>query len=352
MKSPLQTLLDSGTKLWLDTVDLDQVAEARQLGATGATSNPLIIGELIKSGRFDDQLATLIEAGHDDEAIAWAVTDRLVSDAEQVFAPVWDQTDGDDGYVSFELDPLLEDPGCRLDHHQRVARYIELGQHFASSHRNRLIKVPATAAGLEAARTLAAEGVALNVTLIFSPRQYRVARDQIFAGRHESHSDNDRYKSVYSIFVSRLDVYTADQVPSLSDPAQGTVGILNAKRIWQENQQFWRDKHFALKQEIVFASTGTKRPEDPPDKYVAALAGSDIQTNPPKTLEQVQRLGGRYVRKVDQLPAADVIAQIDRQVDMRRLEQVLLAEGVRKFADPHKALLALISQKRSTLAAT
>src|SRR5690606_33801988 len=104
----------------------------------------------------------------------------------------------------------------------------------------------------------------------------------------------DRFKSVYSIFVSRVDVYTEKHFPQLSPEAQGQVGIVNAKRIWQENQNFWQAHAVPLAHEIVFASTGTKKPEDPPWKYVEALAGSDIQTNPPATNEAVEQSGRTF----------------------------------------------------------
>ena len=146
-------------------------------------------------------------------------------------------------------------------------------------------------------------------------------------------------------------MYTEKHVPQLSAQAQGQVGIVDVKRIWAENQKFWADKKLPLQQEIIFASTGTKKPEDPPDKYVEALAGSDIQTNPPKTNEAVEELGKTYSRTVDRMPAAEVLAEIDREVDPAKLEEVLMREGVDKFADPQKALLQLIKEKRTTLAA-
>src|SRR5690606_19261024 len=111
MSSPLESLIATGTKLWLDSVDPDAVHENRAIGATGATSNPIIISDLIKSGRFDENVARLLDSGHDDESLAWHITDELVREAQQVFAPVYAQTKGNDGYVSFELDPLLEDAG-------------------------------------------------------------------------------------------------------------------------------------------------------------------------------------------------------------------------------------------------
>ncbi len=125
------------------------------------------------------------------------------------------------------------------------------------------------------------------------------------------------------------------------------VGILNAKRIWAENRRYWAEHATPLAQEIVFASTGTKRPGDPPWKYVEAFAGSDIQTNPPATNEAVARSHRTFTRQVDQLPPAVVIEEIDRLVDMEKLESTLMAEGIAKFADPQKALLALVADKRA-----
>ena len=351
MSSALRSLIDSGTKLWLDSVDPDLVAKNRALGATGATSNPIIVADLIKSGRFDDQLASLIAEGLDDQAVAWQLTDSLVRTAQQVFLPVWQQTQGNDGYVSFELDPLLEDAQLAPPHDQRVARYIELGKQWSAGHQNRMIKIPATPAGLDAAEELAAAGVTLNVTLIFSQRQYRLARENIWRGAQLRADGPDGFKSVYSIFISRVDVYTDKHLPDLSDAAQGLVGITNVKKMWASNQQFWADKNLKLQQEIIFASTGTKNPDDPPDKYIAALAGSDIQTNPPATNDKVEAIGRAYTRKIDQLPPQAVLDEIQQKVDEQKLEDVLMAEGVAKFADPHKALIALIGEKRQALAA-
>jgi len=160
-----------------------------------------------------------------------------------------------------------------------------------------------------------------------------------------------KFKSVYSIFVSRGDVYTEQHASELSDQAQGLVGIVNAKQIWAENQQFWSDKGLPLAQEIIFASTGTKKPEDPPWKYVAAFAGSDIQTNPPATNDAVEESGLTFDRQVDKLPPQKVLDEIAAKVDMKKLEDVLMEEGVQKFADPQKTLLKLIAEKRQSLTA-
>ena len=345
----LKSLIATGTKLWLDSIDPDLVRRNRALGATGATSNPIIISDLIKTGRFDARLLALAD-GRADDAIAWALTDELVRDAQGVFAPVNEQTRGNDGYVSFELDPLIEDNTAPLPHAERVKRYVALGKQWAAGHKNRMIKVPATPAGLDALEELAAAGVTLNVTLIFSGRQYTIARDNIWRGAQRRAAGTAGFKSVYSIFVSRVDVYTERDVPTLSPAAQGLVGIVNAKRLWLNNQAFWADKKLPLQQEIIFASTGTKKATDAADKYVEALAGSDIQTNPPATNDAVEKLNKQYRRAVDQMPAKAVLDEIDAKVDAAKMEQVLMSEGLAKFADPQKALLKLIVEKRSALA--
>jgi transaldolase len=346
----LESLVACGTRVWLDSVDPELVRQARADGATGATSNPIIIADLIQSGRYGELLQELLQQGLTDEAIAWRLADELVSEAEQVFRPVWEQTAGDDGYVSFEIDPLLEDPSSAMSHGERVARYVAMGRQWSAGHPNRLIKVPATPAGLEALEELAAWGVPLNVTLLFTPRQYRAAREAVWRGAQRLRS-LDRFKSVYSIFVSRLDVYTRQQVPQLSAAAQGQVGILNAKRIWAENAAFWRQHPTPLSQQIVFASTGTKHPSDPPWKYVQALAGGDVQTNPPATNQAAKASGLAFDRQLERLPEPEVQAEIDRLVDMQRLESTLMREGVEKFVRPQKELLHLIAQQRRLLLA-
>ena len=348
MSEPLKSLIAAGTKVWLDSVDPTEVARNRAWGVTGATSNPIIISDLVKSGRLDAQLTHFLRDGMDDDAIAWRLTDLLVGQAQEAFQPVWDSTRGDDGYVSFELDPLLEDNDSAPPIEERTRRYVELGKRWSQGHRNRMIKVPNTPSGVAALEELAAAGVPLNVTLTFTQRQYIAARDAVWRGAQRRRS-LDTFKSVYSIFVSRVDVYTEKHVPGLSAQAQGEVGIVNAKRIWKMNQEFWANKGLPLKQEIIFASTGVKNPTDPPWKYVEAFAGSDIETNPPATNAKLQESGRRFTRTIDSLPAKDVLAEIDANVDMGKLETVLMAEGVKKFTDPQKALLALIAHKRSEL---
>ena len=215
MSNPLQSLIDTGTKLYLDSVEPSLVDQNLDWGAVGATSNPAIISSIVQAGGRDSQIEQLLAEGRDDEAIAWALTDDLVTDAEQKFAQIHQQSSGNAGWVSFELDPLLEDPALGLSDAERTDRYIELGKKWSNGHPNRMIKVPATEAGLNALEQLAAAGVTLNVTLIFTGDQYQRARDAVWKGAQQR-SDLDGFKSVYSIFISRIDVYTANEVPSLS----------------------------------------------------------------------------------------------------------------------------------------
>lgn len=342
----ISSLIKTGTKLYLDSIDPELVQQNLAWGAVGATSNPIIVSGLIETGRFDSQLKELLQAGKDDAEIAWELTDQLVRQAQEAFHSVWQLTRGNAGWVSFELDPLIEDVETNLPHDERVERYVELGKRWSQGHDNRMIKVPATPAGLDCLQILCAHGVTLNVTLVFTMDQYVQARAQVWAGAQQRLS-LDAFKSVYSIFVSRVDVYSSKHATSLSSAAQGQVGIVNAKRIWQANQEFWRSHPTPLEQEIIFASTGTKNPADPPTKYVAALAGSDIQTNQPETNQAVAESNTSFQRQVDQLPPTNVLADIDRHIDMAHLQKTLMDEGLAKFAEPQKKLLKTIANKRA-----
>jgi transaldolase len=348
MSNPLQSLIDTGTKLYLDSVEPALVDQNLEWGAVGATSNPAIISSIVKAGGRDSQIESLLAAGLDDEAVAWALTDDLVTSAEKKFQKIHQSTSGNSGWVSFELDPLLEDPALGISDSDRTAKYIELGQHWAKGHANRMIKVPATDAGLDALEELAAAGVTLNVTLIFTEEQYTRARNAVWRGA-QKRTDLATFKSVYSIFISRIDVYTASEVPELSGDAQGLTGILNAKRIWKDNQQFWSDKGLKLDQELIFASTGTKDPNQDPWKYVAALAGSDIQTNPPETNEAVANSAIEFAPTVSDMPPETVQQEIDAKVNVTSMRRQLMAEGVDKFVKPQQALLDLIAEKRKEL---
>lgn len=235
--SSIQSLIDSGTNLYLDSIDPTLVAQNLKWGAVGATSNPIIISGLIRTGRFDKSIVDYIGRGQDDTAVCWSMTNDLVSEAQKEFHPVWEQTRGNAGWVSFELDPLLEDPAVNMPHDERVASYISLGKKWAAGHDNRMIKVPATPAGLDALEELAAANVTLNVTLIFTMRQYDLARNAVWRGAQRRKS-LDTFKSVYSIFVSRIDQYTADNCKQLSAECKDSTEFS------MQNESGWQTRIF------------------------------------------------------------------------------------------------------------
>lgn len=344
----VRSLVGTGSKIWLDSIDPALFDASLASGVTGATSNPIIIADLLATGRFDDQIKSLMARGLDDAGVAWAMTDELVSNAQRAFKPVWDRTHCDDGWVSFELDPLVDDAASSMSVAQRIDRYVELARQWGIGRENRMIKIPATPAGLGAVEHLVAMGISPNITLIFSRRQWLEAAEGVKRGLQRRGSMRG-FKSVYSIFVSRVDVYTAKAVPQLSPASQGLVGIVNAKRIWADNRAFWANEKLETRQEMIFASTGVKTKGDPADKYVAALAGSDIQTNPPATNDAVEKLGRGYTSQVAVMPPEVVLAEIDRLVDALEMERVLMSEGLSKFAEPQKALIASITAKRAAL---
>ena len=348
MTTGIQSLIEAGSTIWLDSVDPDEFKDNLSWGVSGATSNPIIVADLVSSGRFDDTFSKLIDRGLDDEEIAWAMTDDLVKNAQERVHDAWKSSGGQTGWVSFELDPLIDAEDSDLSHQQRVDKYIALGKQWSEGHDNRMIKVPATPAGLDAIEPLCAAGITLNVTLVFTQRQYDLARDAMWRGAQQRPS-LDGFKSVYSIFVSRVDVYTHKHVSDLSPETQGQVGIANAKRIWKRNEDYWRDKNCPLRQEIIFASTGAKLEGDPFDKYLATFAGSDIMTNPPETNRKIQESGKSYDRRIDQLPPQAILDEIDSKVDIQQMEDTLMREGLAKFADPQRELIETIGKRRAEL---
>ena len=344
----LASLMTTGTKVWLDGVEPDEIEKNRAWGITGATSNPTIVSKIIGRGHFDGRIRELIEQGLTDDQIAWELDDELVKSAQKVFLPAWERTKGNDGYVSFELDPLIEDEAAGLDSSERSEAIRRTRREMVGRAQEPHDQSsgfgcrPGRAGAARRRRRHDQRDADVHRTTVPTRSRCDLAR----GGRREDGLHD--FKSVYSIFVSRVDVYTEEHVPDLSPAAQGMVGIVNAKRIWRENQEFWKDKGLRLQQEIVFASTGVKKPGDPPDKYVEAFAGGDIQTNPPATNEAVEKSPKTYIRHIDQMPAPSIVSEIDRKVDMANLERVLMAEGIKKFVDPQKALLELIAKKRAS----
>ena len=126
--------------------------------------------------------------------------------------------------------------------------------------------------------------------------------------------------------------------PISRPPPRARSASLTPSGIWKLNQDFWKPKNLPLQQEIIFASTGTKKPTDPPDKYVDAFAGSDIQTNPPATNDAVEKLNQDYTRQIDKLPPKEILDEIDQKVDPKKMEDKLMEEGTLEVCRPAACL--------------
>jgi transaldolase len=345
--SALNQLARTGTKIYLDTIAPHLVQRYLDEGAEGATSNPSIIAELVASGDYDALLVDLLRQSSEDRDVAWAFADFLAVGAEQEFMTIWENSEYNEGWVSFEVDPMIESEEYDMAIDERVEAYVDQAKRARESGSpNRMIKIPATQAGLLALTPLAASGIPLNVTLIFTPNQYEMARAAIAEGL-ESNSNPRDFKSVYSVFVSRIEQYAKVHLPYLSAEATSRLPIANAKQIWLMNQDFWGKHPMRLDQEIVFASIGTKNPDDRKWKYVAALAGSDIQTIPPNTLAAIEEASPSFRRKIDETENHEVIEEIERTLDLSHMHRTLLREGMEKFMEAQRNLESTIAQLRS-----
>ena len=397
----LAKLVESGTKYSLDSVDPVLIDREIANGATSATSNPIIISNLVgqvlaniaKNGGpqtdFERGISKILASSPDEETATREITKFIVGFAAKKFRPSYDASNKNDGYVSIEVDPRLEDfkrgPYATMTHDQRVAEIIRQAVEFSKIADNILIKIPATEAGLASLEELARLGINLNVTLIFTQEQARIARENIWRGYQQRKAEGKplNAKSVYSIFVSRTDDYTSKKAPELTAAGiQGEVGTYVAKLIYLENKEFWADKGLKkfLHQEMIFASTGSKAPEVAKFKeadvlrlvqelqsqeevvrnnaqrllemmcgYVYALAGGDIQTNPPLTAFAVNLTPYNITRMVDMLPSTEAREKLDAYLasHMEELYKALMTEGIDKFVEPQIKLVEAIRAARA-----
>lgn len=389
-KGHLRELVNIGTKYWLDSVDPGLIAREIQNGATGATSNPIIISDLVKKvlanierngeprGEFEKGIYAILVTSKNEEMATKEITKFIVVFAAAKFRDVYNATNKNDGYVSIEVDPRIEDkkegPFAAMNHEERVAEVVRQGVEFSRIAPNVMVKVPATAVGLEALEELAYRGVSLNVTLIFTPEQARIAREAVYRGlkRRKAEGKSVDIKTVYSVFVSRVDDYTAKKVPQLGQ-AQGELGIYISKIIYMENEEFWQDKGFPLEHELIFASTGNKETKVSSIKteeqvanaaselqvamgrYVYNLAGGNIQTNPPLTAYSVNIAPKEITeRTVEILPSVEIrnILNIYLRDNTSVLHDVLMAEGIEKFVKPQVDLVNTIKAAKAARKST
>jgi transaldolase len=360
---PLRRLSEHGVAIWLDdlsrerlsTGNLQWLVDERQV--VGVTSNPTIFQAAItKSTLYDDQLRTHAQAGSDADTAVRDLTTDDVRAACDLLAPVVERTGGLDGRVSLEVDPRLA--------HDTDPTLAQARDLWAEVDRpNLFIKIPATRAGLPAITAAIADGISVNVTLIFSIERYREVMDAYQAGleqRLAAGASLAGLESVASFFVSRVDSEVDKRLDTIGgEPALGLRGkaaVANAQLAYQACEQVvgaerWRrlESAGASRQRPLWASTSTKNPDYPDTLYVTELvAPQTVNTMPEQTLEAVADHGeirGDTVRGSYQAAQGvfDALARVG--VDMDDVGRVLEEEGVEKFATSWVDLLGSVEAK-------
>jgi transaldolase len=347
-------LHDLGQSLWLDNITRTLLASGtleryiRELSVTGLTSNPTIFEHAIGAGdSYDASIRALADAGHSGEDLFFELAIEDLTQAAELFRPVFDASQGVDGWVSLEVSPLLAHDAARTIH---AAKHL----HGKAGKANLFIKIPGTAEGLEAIEDVIFAGVPVNVTLLFSREQTLAAAEAYLRGieRRVAAGLDPKVGSVLSLFVSRWDVAVQEEVAL---PFHNRLGIAIAMRTYKAHCELLASARWqrlaaagAQPQRLLWASTGTKDPKASDTLYVQALAAPDtINTLPEKTLLAFADHG-----RVDQpLPtdggyAEAVIEEFRREgVDDDVLAARLQREGVDAFAASWQALLTRIRNK-------
>ncbi|HUI90275.1 MAG TPA: bifunctional transaldolase/phosoglucose isomerase [Anaerolineales bacterium] len=358
MSTPIEKLTSVGQSLWLDNIQRRQL-ENGELKAMiergdirGMTSNPTIFNNAIsKSKDYDSALVPLAWAGWNAEKIFWELVVEDIKEACDLFSPLYEESDGNDGFVSIEVSPFLaNDTGATLAQAQQLWARV--------ARPNLMVKIPATKAGIPAIRQAIGLGVNINITLIFSLKRYADVMEAYVGGLEDhlaaGHSV-DHIASVASFFVSRVDSKIDPKLPEGS-PLRGRAANANAKLAYAEFQKvFAGDRweklkgHGARLQRPLWASTSTKNPAYPDTLYVDNLVGPHtVNTVPPTTLEAVRDHGRTEITITKDLDQAhDVIAQLEAAgISMDQATQELEQEGVKAFADSITALLHTIDERR------
>jgi transaldolase len=358
MKST-QRLHDLGQSLWLDNITreiLDNGTLRRyidELSVTGLTSNPTIFDEAIgNTSAYDKGIRQKAQTGLAGEELFVELALEDLRRAADLFRPVFDRTQGIDGWVSMEVSPLLaNDTKTTIDAALRI--------HRQANRPNLFIKIPGTPAGVPAIEAAIFAGVPVNVTLLFSREHYLGIAEAYLRGieRRIAAGLDPRVNSVASLFVSRWDRAVGDKVP---EELRNRLGIAIAARTYRAHGELlaskrWRDLEAAgaRKQRMLWASTGTKDPNAPPGLYVEALAAPDtIDTMPEKTL--LAFAAGGTVKSVmakDGGDAEQVLARFaNAGIDVDALATRLQSEGAESFVKSWKELMQRIADKSAALA--
>ncbi|MEP7100783.1 MAG: transaldolase [Burkholderiales bacterium] len=361
MNTHTKKLHDLGQSIWVDNISREMLVRgtlARYIdewSVTGLTSNPTIFEHAIGHGSFyDETIARLARRGESAEELCFALALEDLTTAADLFRPIFDATDGLDGWVSLEVSPLLADNAAKTIH---AAAWL----HEAADRPNLFIKIPGTAAGAEAIDESIFAGVPINVTLLFSREQYLAAAEAYMRGierRIEAGLDPN-VCSVASLFVSRWDVAVKQEV---SPPFHNRLGIAIAMRTYKAYRDLIASPRWlklvaagARPQRLLWASTGTKDPAAPDTMYVEALAAPDtIDTIPEKTLQAFADHGKvGATLPADGGDAEAVLQAFGREgVDAEALAARLQREGADAFAASWRALLACIEEKCKSLGGT
>jgi transaldolase len=359
----LRELRDAGVSIWLDTLSRDLLESGSfsrlvERGVTGATSNPTIFADAITgSSAYDAQLADLARGGlTDPRELFFSLALDDVRAAAARLRPVYDETHGRDGFVSFECTPDIADDTVATVA-QALVLWHRLGIH------NVMIKVPATPAGIPAIEELTARGVNVNVTLLFSVARYEQVIDAYMRGlerRAARGEPIDGIASVASFFVSRIDTKADAELPPRS-PLRGTVAIANARMAYRVHQERFSSRRWqslaasgARDQRLLWASTGTKNPDYSDVLYVEQLiAPGVVNTMPIATLEAFDDHGNVDVPSMGSDEAGDelaIAAVYTSGLDLEGITAALEREGIRAFSRSFDTLIGSISERLHRLA--
>ena len=366
-RNALWRLRDLGQSVWYDYIrrDLYSGEELRRLiredGLAGMTSNPTIFQKAIADTELYDDAVR--RAGGGQEAGASAVFESLavedVRGAADVFRAVFDETRGNDGFVSIEVGPhLANDTEGSIREAQRLWEKC--------SRDNVMVKIPGTAAGIPAIRRCLADGININITLLFSVSRYREVMEAYLAALEERVATGepiDRLRSVASFFVSRVDTNVDKKLDRIGTgearALRGRAAIANARLAFVAFREVFGSDRFqrladcgASLQRPLWASTSTKDPSYPDLYYVEALVAPDsVDTMPPETFEAYRDHGDPKVRISDDLEGARETFRrlaalgIDEATVSRELEE----EGVKKFSDSYDSLLKALVEKEKAM---
>ena len=351
-----------GQSLWIDYmrrqfVDDGGLEKMIEAGIRGVTSNPTIFEKAIAgSSDYDEQLKELVKRGSSTSEIYEALVVEDIRKAADLMRPVYEESNRVDGYVSLEVSP-------KLAHNTQDTIAEARRLHEVLDRPNVMIKVPATAEGVPVIEELIAEGISVNVTLLFSLSHYEAVAEAYLRGlerRVEAGGELAEIASVASFFVSRVEgkVDAALEESGHSD-LQGKTAVANTKLAYKRFREIFSGQRWenleirgAQVQRPLWASTGVKNPAYPDTMYVDELIGPDtVNTLPPETLDAVLD-HGTAARTVDQgVESAE--AQIDelakRGIDLAGITAALQEEGVEKFADSFTSLMDSIEEKRDAL---